>query len=135
MIIDVDKAAEEILIELGDGSIHSAMHSEERIANEGVNYVMPRIYALNLLKERGFIDIRFNQYPIPHTLNITNKGLDVLRSGGYIKLRQREGVLSEKEIHDANLTAFNYKTRWWPHIISIISLILSIFAIILTLTK
>jgi hypothetical protein len=78
-----------------------------------------------------------------HRMTITTFGRQVCKEGGWIAYVERQKtktqadslnkqLTAEKLIHDTMLSRWQLKTRWWPLIISVISLIVSIIAVILS---
>lgn len=128
--MDIDKKANELLLLLADNLTYQTDYAYyAKLAK--IEELHQDDYAVIALEKRGLVEI--STLILPPVITITIKGLDVIKDGGYLKLRERERILNEKEMHDAQISAFQARTRWWPHIIAIISLILSLVAIILTL--
>lgn len=74
-------------------------------------------------------------------IRITDKGREVVKAGGYDKYlelldRQEKEkadndlIASRKLRHDATISEWQVKTKWWPLIISALSLIISLIALI-----
>ena len=79
-----------------------------------------------------------------HRMIITDRGRQVCKAGGWLAYVDRlnakrqidanmERLTAEKLEHDTMLSRWQVKTRWLPLIISIISLLVSIGAIVLSL--
>jgi len=73
----------------------------------------------------------------PDTLRISPFGRQVSKSGGWLKHIENEAekirVIDQKHSNDAKLSKWMVKTRWWPHIVAAISLLLSITALTMQL--
>lgn len=74
-------------------------------------------------------------------IEITSEARNIVKSGGYInyliqRTKKQEEDLQiikiehEKLIYDLRINKYLFKTRWWPHIISIISIIIAIIALL-----
>lgn len=127
MDIYVDNAAEELLLTIS-GEIGFPLSTDDPNEQTRLEYnlAVGELFKWELIEKT---------YSIPPFIVLTKKGRRVIRDGGFVKFKQRELLLEEKELHDAKMSAYYYKTRWWPHIIAAVSLIVSILAIILSLTK
>lgn len=79
---------------------------------------------------------------ISHIHNkITTHGRNVRRLGGHLKYLEQEGQLNkakkEKEEIEAENTrlslrnnTWQYRTRWWPHVIALIAVFISLWALL-----
>ncbi len=79
-------------------------------------------------------------------MSITDHGRQVINVGGWLKIcaHQEEQVaknIAREELEDKKLaneafiSEWQVKTRWWPHIISLISLIVAVTALAMQLWK
>ena len=95
------------------------------------------------IKRKGFVE---QISGLGTTCLILSPGLDIVNSGGYIKHLERLKEMEESDNHseiikarldevNLNLNEFYLKYKWLPFLFSVIAILLSIAAIIISIVK
>jgi len=97
--------------------------------------------ALKELQEEGFI----HDYSNSPIVKLTYEGLDIAKVGYTEHLKnlekefeqEKQDVLLERQKAQLEVKQLSFldKTRWWPHVISIVSLIVAVIALIQSFKK